>query len=372
MRVLHIVYNLSKRSGVSSFIMNLYRNTDHTKIQFDFLVMNPSDVSYESEIKKMGGTVFFVQSPLSIKTIFSSISQINNFFKNNADNYSVVHLHTVTTAFVTLRLAKKYGIKKRIVHSHSTIFSQNKLKNFMHHLLVINLKNYANVFWACSEKAGEFLYGKRFMRKENVKIIYNAIDCEEYKFNEIIRKEYRKFMGLTDNFVIGHVGRFDDIKNQTFLICSFYDVIQKKENAVLILVGIGPKLEEVKKLVKDKGIEDRVLFLGYREDIYNIMQAIDIFVLPSIKEGLPVVAVEAQASGLECILSSSITREVNLGKIEYLDLEIGLWNNALWKERDSHSHNRYDAYDVIKSSVFNMKNEALRVEKYYLEINNII
>lgn len=367
MRVLHIVDNLAIRSGVSSVLMNLYRNIDTTKIQFDFLVMNLGTQTYDSEIKSMGGNIYYVSSPLSFKTLIRSIIETKQFFKTNSERYNIVHLHSPTTINFNLRFAKKYKIKNRIIHSHSTMYSNNKIKSFINSILCANIKKYANIYWACSEKAGEFLYGKDYMKSNRVEVIVNAVDCEKYAFDERIRNLYREELRIVDKYVVGHVATFNSIKNHSFLINVFADICKCRDDIRLVLVGNGVTYNDTVNLIKSRGIEDKVLLLGFRSDISNLMQCFDVFVLPSIKEGLPVVAVEAQASGLPCYLSNSITREVNLGNVEYLDLKNDDWSKAI--QRKIINNNRKLTYSIISSSIFNIKTEAKRVQDIYLNMD---
>ncbi|PDY22112.1 glycosyltransferase [Bacillus cereus] len=368
MRILQIVDNLAIKSGVSSVVMNLYRNIDRNLVQFDFLVMNKVEISYENEIKEMGGNIYYVRSPLTFKTIIGSIFDTKKFFKRYAREYDVVHLHSPTTVIFNLSFAKYYKIPNRIVHSHSTMFSKNKVKKFINFLLCLNLKRYANIYWACSIKAGEFLFGKKYIQKNKVKIINNAIDLEDYAFNKVLREKYRQELGISNKYVVGHVASFNEIKNHTFLIDAFHNVCQHNDDSVLVLVGDGPMYHQIIDLVRSMGIEDKVIFLGFRKDISVILNIFDVFVLPSLKEGLPVCAVEAQASGLPCFLSSSITREVDLGNVEYLDLDIETWVAAL--KRNKQNKDRDLTYDLLHSTAFNIKKEAKRVEKFYTKMHN--
>ncbi len=367
MRVLHIVDNLSVRSGVSSIIMNIYRNIDRSMVNFDFLVMRYSENSYEEEIEELGGKITYVSNPLSIKSIFKSMKENKTFFRENSEKYTTVHLHSPTTVIFNLRYAKRYNIKNRIIHSHSTMHARNLLKNMINHLLCMNIKRYANLYWACSYQAAEFLYGHRYVKNNYVEIVNNAVNCYKFKYNEEVRNDYRDTMGLEGKYVIGHVASFNEIKNHKFLIEVFSKVCNVNEDFILVLVGSGPSFEDVVKLVKSKKIEEKVIFLGFRKDISSLLQSFDVFVLPSIKEGLPVVAVEAQASGLPCYLSSSITKEVNIGGVEYIDLEIEKWVAALMKKKLNCK--REGVYKNIVNSKFNIIEEAKRVQELYLKLD---
>lgn len=369
--ILQVVDNISADSGVSSVIMNLYRNIDKSKIQFDFLVCKEErnrGKSYEKEIYEHGGNVYYFGSPLSLKTLFKSSANAKEFFKINGDKYDAVHLHTPTIALFTLRYARQYGIKSRIVHSHSTMTSKNKLKAFVNKILIACIPYYANFFWTCSTEAANFLYGKNFCKDHNIELIYNAVNADFYQFSSERRKRERERLGIKDEKVIVHISNFSPIKNHQFLIQIIDNIYKKNCNIKFIFVGDGSTRQQFQKSIVERGLSQSCIFTGRMEDVSNILFASDLLVLPSIKEGLPVTVIEAQASGLRCVVSDSITRECNVSDIIYLPLESSIWTSTLLNVKQVSSEERIERSKIFQESLFNIKKEAKRIEMKYSKL----
>ena len=218
MRILQIIDHVGVDAGISSVVMNLYRNMDYTKIQFDFLVCSKREESYEDEIISRGGKIFYVGNFFSIKQVRGACSNINRFFKEQGKDYRIVQLHSPTMALFTLRYAKKYGVEKRIVHSHSTMTSTNRLKCVANHFLMKQVFRYGNVFWACSTEAAVFLYGRKFCNEKHYEIIWNAVDTEKFTFIPEIREKVRTEYHFEKCCVFAHVSNFSPIKNVSFFI----------------------------------------------------------------------------------------------------------------------------------------------------------
>lgn len=268
--------------GVESVVMNYYRNIDRNKIQFHFLCDEDStDIPYE-EIEKLGGKVIVIPP---YQKLFKYQKELYRIFKEN--NYKIVHSHINALSVFPLRIAKKAKIPVRIAHSHSTSNKKEWKKNILKMILRPLSKLYANNYFACTEYAGKWLFGKKVVERKELNVINNAIDLKKFEFNENIREELRKELGIKEEvLVIGHVGRFMKQKNHEFLIDVFEKAINKANNMYLILVGQGPLEDKIKEMAKEKGIEDNILFLGQRNDVDKLYQAMDIFVLPSLYEGL--------------------------------------------------------------------------------------
>ena len=303
--------------GVESVVMNYYRHIDRTKIQFDFICDEDSTNIPYDEIEQLRGRVILVPP---YQKVFEYQKDLIKLFKDN--NYKIVHSHINTLSVFPLRAAKKARVPIRIAHSHSTTNKKEWKKNLVKQILRPFSKVYATDYMCCSELAGRWLFGNKEYDKGNVYLLNNAIDLDKFKYNEKIRKEKRKELNIKDDtLVIGHVGRFVEQKNHRFLIDIFNEVHKQKENSILLLVGQGPLMEEMKEKVKTLGIEDSVKFLGQRNDVNELYQAFDVFCLPSLYEGLPVVGVEAQATGLLCIFSDNMTKETKvLDTTEFLSL----------------------------------------------------
>lgn len=316
-RILHIFHTMGN-GGIEHFVMNYYRHIDRTKVQFDFLVSVETEGYFDKEIQKLGGKVYhaypFKKNP--IKNYFD----IARIVRENG--YRIVHRHTGSAfGYFDLRAARYGGAKKMILHSHN-----NQAGNAVIHWL-------SNIFlkipcekWACSQEAGEWLFGKN----TDFKVIKNAIECEKFLFDPEKRKDIRDKLGISDKFAIGHVGRFESQKNHQRLFEIFKEVHNRNQNTVLLCVGAGGLLEESKKSVTALGLEDSVLFLGTRTDINFLMQAFDIFLLPSLYEGFPFVLVEAQASGLQCVVSDHVPVECNITGNVYFESLIS--DNSKWAE----------------------------------------
>ena len=318
-KILHVVPSLSKTSGVTNFVMNLYNSIDRSKYHFDLLYIFDAPSSLKVEFERLGATTIYIPKP-TITNIYKFYKELDNYLKRHKGEYSAIHLHEVLVGPIILPLAKKHGIKTRIIHSHNSKPSENPLKAIRNNLLCLPLKSLSNVWLACSDKAGEFLYGKKNL--PNVRIVNNGIDINKYQYNEAIRKVMRKEFNIdNDTLVIGHVGRFSDQKNHKHLISTIESLRTNMSNFEVLLIGNGPLEEDIKLLVKNKGLDPFVKFLGVRTDINHLLQAIDIFVLPSLFEGLPIAGIEAQAAGLPCIFSDEITKEADVtGLVTFLSL----------------------------------------------------
>lgn len=314
--------------GVESVVMNYYRHIDRTKIQFDFICDKDSTNIPYDEIEQLGGRVILVPP---YQKVFEYQKDLIKIFKDN--NYKIVHSHINTLSIFPLRAAKKAGVPIRIAHSHSTTNKKEWKKNLVKQILRPFSKVYATDYMCCSELAGRWLFDNKEYDKGNVYLLNNAIELDKFKYDEQLRNKKRKELNIKDDtLVIGHVGRFVEQKNHRFLIDIFNEVHKQKENSILLLVGQGPLMEEMKEKVKTLGIEDSVKFLGQRNDVNELYQVFDVFCLPSLYEGLPVVGIEAQATGLLCVLSDDMTKETKvLNETEFLSLKqsASVWSKII-------------------------------------------
>ncbi len=365
-RVAHIIGKWLG-GGVEAVVMNYYRHIDRSKIQFDFLCDEDStNIPYE-EIEKLGGRVILIPP---YQKVFKYQKELIRIFKEN--NYKIVHSHINTLSVFPLRAAKKAGVKVRIAHSHSTTNKKEWKKNLLKQVLRPFSKVYATDYMCCSELAGRWLFGDKAYDSGKVYLLNNAIDLDKFKYNEFLREEKRKELGISDDtLVIGHIGRFVAQKNHDYLIDIFNEVLKKNNNSILLLVGQGPLMEEIKNKVKELKLNDSVRFLGQRNDVNELYQAFDVFCLPSLYEGLPVVGVEAQASGLLCILSNAMTKEtkvLDITKFMSLNNTPRKWADSILD--DVKRYKRIDTSKEMTSKNFNIKEEAKKLEKYYLNLYN--
>ena len=341
-------------NGITSVIMNYYRNIDKKKIQFDFVICEKIHESVSDEIKKLGGNIYIL--PSRKKRLFKYIKSLKSLVKEN--NYKVVHVHGNSgTLYFDIHALKQVGVPVRIAHSHNSTCTYK----IIHRLLKKPLSRETTHPIACSKLAGDWLFTKDYT------VLNNGIDIEKFKFNNEVRDKYRREMDLEDKYVIGHVGNFLYQKNHEYLLKVFKEVVNRNPKAVLMLVGDGKLEAEIKSLINRLGIQDSVLMLGKRSDTAELMQAMDVFVFPSRFEGLPVVLVEAQSAGLKCIISNAITKECQItGEVEYLDLseEVDKWVDKILMIKSGYQRNI--AFEKVRKSKFNIKNETKKLEEIYI------
>ena len=296
--------------GVESVIMNYYRNFDRKNIKLDFLC-NTEVVAYEDEIKDLGGNIYRICA--RSKNYKKYKRDINAFFKNNAKKYDSIWVNICSLANIDyLKYAKKYGIKKRIVHCHNSSNMDSFLRGMLHRFNRLFIKRFATDFWSCSDEASSWFYSNSIIKGNSYLKVNNAIDVEKFKYNENIRKRKRKELNIEDKYVIGHIGRFHFQKNHEFLVDVFKELLKINNNSVLLLVGDGEDVEKIKNKVKALGLEDKVKFLGIRNDVSELLQAMDLFLFPSLFEGLSVCMLEAEAAGLPIITSETVSKETKM------------------------------------------------------------
>ena len=337
--------------GVESVIMNYYENIDRTKFQFDFICDDDStNIPYE-KIEKLGGKVILVPP---YQKVFKYIKTLKKIFKEN--NYKIVHSNINTLSVFPLYAAKKAGVPVRIAHSHSTSNKKEWKKNAVKNVLRPFSKKNANVYFACSELAARYLFGNKTFEEGKVTIINNAINLEKFKFNQGKREKLRKELKIKDDeFVVGHIGRFVSQKNHTFLIDIFNELRKENNKAVLLLIGQGPLQDQIKEKVRELGIEDSVRFAGQVDNASDYYNAMDVFVLPSLYEGLGMVLIEAQANELPCIASTEVPKKASVSnQVEFISLkeENKKWaDNILRKNRKDCKFvytKDYEKYDIRK------------------------
>lgn len=364
LRVLHVFGKLD-RGGAESRTMDIYRNIDRNKIQFDFIVHTQEECVFDSEIKQMGGRIFSVPR-FNGKNLLQYCSVWDKIFIEHPE-FSIIHGHMTNTAFIYLSVAKKHGVPVRIAHSRSAS-EENLFKKVLVILTRPILNKVVTNRFAVSKEAGKFVFGGKKYSEGNVNIIKNAIDAGKFIYNPAIRKEMREELQVEDNFVIGHVGRFHYAKNHDFLIDVFAKILEKKSNTVLLLVGTGELEESIKQKARKMGVFNSIKFLGLRSDVERMMQAMDVFVFPSRYEGLPGVVLEAQASGLPCVISDTITDEVKITSlVDSLSLKLPIteWAQAVLAKEE---YFRENMYDKIAGANFDIKQQAKKLEKFYLRV----
>lgn len=310
-RVLHVVTYMG-RGGLETMIMNYYRQIDRNEIQFDFLVHRDFEADYDSEIISLGGNIYHMPAlnPFSPKYYRS----LCDFFSTH--QYDIVHSHLDCLSAYPLSVAQKYGVKNRIAHAHNKNQDRN-LKYPIKMLSKVMIPYFATQLFACSDEAGKWMF-----RGRDFAVMRNAIDSRKFLYSPEKEQDMKRKFGIENKFVIGHIGRFNPQKNHKFLVKIFEKVLKKDPEAVLLLIGSGDGQKEIETQVRTLGIENSVMFLGSRDDIPALLQGVDVFVFPSLYEGLGIAAVEAQAAGVPCILSEEVPRECKLCEnVEFLSLE---------------------------------------------------
>ena len=365
-RVLHSVSNMN-RAGIETMLMNYYRHIDKEKVQFDFLCNNSKPGAYDDEIKKLGGRIFYTPglNPLKWKKYERIVMKI----LDENPEIKIVHSHNGAFSLQSLLAAKKVGIKNRIVHVHGTKIDFN-LKLPLKLIYKRQLKKVANHYWGCGVEAVKYYFGNDTIDNNNYIVLRNAINEDRFLYNDRIRKEIREKYRLDGKFVIGNVARFMKQKNHTFTLDLFKEVLSKESNAVLLLVGDGELQEEMKKKAKRLGIEKSVMFLGNIDNVNEMYQAMDLFLLPSLFEGLPVVGIEAQAAGLKCVMSNTITKEVAItDNVDFIGLNDSMtkWVNTILKYK---SYDRKNMKEAVVKAGYSITSEAKRLEKIYEEMGD--
>lgn len=355
-RILHVFGGLDS-GGAESRTMDIYRNINKNKVQFDFLIHTSKKGFFEDEILKMGGKIHRVPQ-FNLKSIFSYPRAIKKFFRSHPE-YKVVHGHMLSTAFIYLSIAKNQSVPIRIAHSRSGSRAQKNIINKVKNLTDKLSRFYATHKFAVSKIAGYGAFGKKRVDSKEVKVIPNAIDSKKYIFSESIRNRLREEKSLSNDFVMGHIGRFAPQKNHLFLLEVFAEVQKKIRNSRLVLVGDGSMRSQILDKITALGLEESVTLLGVRNDVKDLLQAMDVLVFPSTHEGLPGVVLEAQASGLPSVISNAITKEVNITDlVEYESLDEGAkhWASTIvniamtTRRKNMHGEFVESGYDIVKVS----------------------
>lgn len=346
-RILHFQGRMGK-GGAETFMMNVYRALNREEFQFDFLIYDDyADVrDYHEEIATLGGRIFVVANPK--KNILKYIKDVDRLLKT--EHFEIVHNQVYFGGGINLGLAKRNGVAKRIAHSHATTDGKGEnlaLKSLRSYFKYLLLK-YGTDFVACSTEAGKSLFGET----QAFDVIFNGIDLNSFKMAKQKSAINRAELKLPqDKFVLGTIGRMETQKNQEFLIDVFYEVLKRQQNSVLLLIGDGSLRETILLKASKMGIRDNILYLGERSDIPNLLSVMDVFTLTSLYEGLPTVAVEAQATELKLVLTKTISKETKLtDNVLFLSLEASPedWAKAILSlPRENQVTNQLLAYDYM-------------------------
>lgn len=359
-RVLHVVTNMSY-GGLENLLMNYYRCIDRSKLQFDFLTHVDIHQDFEEEIAALGGRLYRLSrlNPLSP----GYLKELTGFFQAHPE-YKIVHSHLNCMSAVPLRAAKRCGVPVRIAHAHTSSVNRN-LKMFLKLLYRPRIPRYATNLFACGEKAGDWMFGGK-----PYTIMRNAIDAAAFRYDPAVSQRVRQALGVGSSFVVGHVGQFRTEKNHLFLIDVFAELLYRCPDSRLMLVGKGPMMEPARQKADALGISDKVLFLGARADIPELMQAMDVFVLPSLYEGFGIALIEAQAAGLPCVKSDTIAQTC---VVTDLVSSASLTDEKEWAEAIAACRNvpRTDRFSDIACSGYEIAVAAQKLQRFYLNGENL-
>lgn len=363
-RILQVLDKISYNSGVSAVVMNYYLHLKSKQVQCDFLLYEQAESDLEEVIRTNGSEIYLMGRP-SGSSLMSCKKRVEHLFAKHIGEYDVVHVHIPNAAFIVLNAAKKYGVPVRIVHSHNARGADGivkKVRNFGLNKWGIC---YANRYMACSKAAGEYLFGKKLCEKGQVTVLNNAISLEKYRYNPQKREEIRNALGVGEEVLLGHVGRFAEQKNHEGLLTIFSQLCEQGWKGKLILIGDGELRDTIVQRAETLGIKERIIFAGVVSNVNEYMSAMDIFLLPSLYEGLPVVCVEAQAAGLPCLISDRVSRETKLTKrVRFLELnDVQSWCKCVQELEEDMQDRKHTEISELEN--FDIIKQAERLELLY-------
>ncbi len=367
-RVLHILDELNT-GGAERIVFTYFQNIDHSKFQWDFVITRYADQTkkgmLEDMVESLGGRIFRVHRKR--ENYYKHIIDIDRIIREG--NYDIVHSHLDELSAFYLKSAKKYGVKTRICHSHLSGAKRGKCVEIVCALLKPVMNTYTTDKFACGVAAARSLWGEKALDSGSVYIMKNAIDTKDFTFNQLNRKKIRDYLSCKTNTVLlGFVGRLSNQKNPEYVIEIFNCYHKLNPNSLLVLVGEGEKKDRLMRMVAEYGISDSVSFMGRRNDISQIMMGLDVFLLPSRFEGLPIVMVEAQSTGLECFVSDKITKEVSINEnIHYLSIDVDpeIWTEEIMKK--SITIDRTKAYNEVVKQGYEIRMAANSLSDYYIK-----
>lgn len=367
-RILHILGN-TQLGGAESRIMDLYRHMDRSVVQFDFVVHSKEEGYFNEEIRKLGGRIFRVPR-FRVLNYFSYCRAWKKLLQEHrdADGRSEFHMiqgHMTSTAAIYLPIARKCGIETTIAHARSAGVDKG-LKGILTRFLRRNLSKKADYLFTCSELAGISVFGKKAVEQGRTRFLPNAIDCQKFAPDPLVREKIRRELGIENCYVIGHVGRFHYAKNHEYLLRVFAELVKRKtRDYVLLLLGEGSGMEDIMILSRELGIEDKVYFLGNKSNVNDYYQAMDYFVYPSRFEGMPGTIVEAQTAGLRCLMSDTICKEViatELVTTRSIREDPGLWADEIEQHLQ---YQRSSRVDEMKELGFDVHGQAVLMTDFY-------
>ncbi len=368
-RIIHFVPKMDKGGGIENFVMNYYRYMNREEIQFKFIIGTDEVGDYNQEIEQLGGEIVSVVSWR--KNLFKNIQETARAIKADP-TIKVSHIHVVGPFRAVDGLVAKLCGQKVIFHSHSMHLDYKKPKiisSMIRRLSVISFRLIGDEFLACSPEAGQSFFGNSITKQDNFTVVKNAIETAEFAYDSVTRKNIREELGVSDHFVIGQVGRFSDEKNQDFTLAVFKEVLQKQPMSRLLLVGDGPIFKEIKQQAQAIGISEQIIFTGLRTDVNRLLQGMDVLIQPSKVEGLGIALIEAQASGLPCLVSTAVPKETKItNRIEYLSLEAPKSQWVNWLIQSQEKFSRLTQTEALKQSGYEIETAVQKLSKYYQKV----
>lgn len=359
-----MLFTILNRGGAETMVMNYYRAIDRNKVQFDFVVHREEKGDYEEEICCMGGKIFRMM-PLRPHTFGKYKKQISEFFDEHPE-YQIIHGQCSESGYFFYKEAARRGIPVIIAHAHNSHVKFD-LKWMVRTWMKFKMRPYLTHCFACGEEAAEWLFGKHLAKKSV--ILKNAIDTRQHLFDTQTREKKREELNLPPTVLtICHIGRFDKVKNHGFILEIFRELVEKRPDAQLLLIGEGKLREQTEKEAAQKGLQSKVHFLGVRRDVNELLQAADAMVFPSLFEGLPVTLVEAQCTGLPCVISKDIPEEAaftDLVERVSLDESASTWADRLIAV-STRSIDRRAYAEKVASAGFDIKENSRWLENFYL------
>ncbi|WPC17397.1 glycosyltransferase [Pediococcus inopinatus] len=366
-KVFYMVYSLTS-GGIEKYSVNIFKYINKDKYKLDFITKIDRKEFFDQKFYDMGGSKIPLSKGNEKFKVIRNFILLYNAFKIARSGYELAYfnLSSPSAVFKYPLICRLAGIKKIIIHSHNS--SEDKIgfgSRFVNWIGRIYINHNVSARFACSDKAAKWMYGKKAANNHEYTFVQNGLEVDKYIYNSETRVRLRKKWGFTDgDFVLGHVGRFELQKNHRFLIEVFSSLARKDKSAKLVLVGVGSLKAKIKALVKENQIEDKVLFLGEQDNVNEVLQAMDVFVLPSLYEGLPVVGVEAQSAGLKCVFSDTITQEADItGNVQFVKLNsVNSWVNAIEKCK---RYSRINQLSAVTEAGYDIKLTSRLVQKKF-------
>lgn len=358
--------------GVTNMMINIQKCLDRSKINFDYLVIHDRHEPCEEQVMALGSRKL-VACVDNVKTkVFRRVIRMNEIRKVCKENHIKIMHYNADSAmdFTNILAAKLGGVKYITIHSHNADYHKNvsEIEKIIIQLMKPFLITICDNYWSCSELAAKFMFPKKIIKERKYSVLPNGIELQKYDFNEQVRRDVREELELQEHFVVGHVGRFSIQKNHAFLLEIFQKIYERDSTSILLLFGEGELMNEMKEKAEKLGISDATIFYGVSNQMEKMWQAMDVFLMPSLHEGLPVTSIEAQASGLPCVFSDCITKEVDLtGKAEFLSLkeEPDIWANAVLNCK---GRERIGGSSMLKDASYDIQKTAQIVSDFYLRV----